>query len=122
MSNYARNKARARTRTTTPSLTDQSQAAETDINVIVGRFLRTGTAPGGQTPMYGDFSQLDGDLRSMIERARTIHRERAKLPKELQNMPIEDLLALPPDKLTAILTPPAPPPANTPATPPEENR
>lgn len=119
---YAHNKLAARTRTTQPTLTDQSQARETDINVIVGRFLRTGQAPGGQPPIYGDFTHLDGDLRDMIERARTLHKERAKLPKELQKLPIEELLALPPDKLADILKPPAPTPANTPANPPEEKK
>lgn len=119
---YAINKARARTVTTKPSLTDQSQARETDINVIVGRFLKTGTAPGGKPPIYGDFTQLDGDLREMIERARTLHKERAKLPKELQNLPIEELLALSPDKLKDILTPPAPSPADKPADKPEETK
>lgn len=120
--NYYTNKARAKTRTTKPSLTDQSQAAETDINVIVGRFLRTGQAPGGKQPMYGDFSELDGDLRSMIERARTLHRERYKLPKELQDKPIEELLALTTTQLHAILTPPAPSPADKPADKPEEKK
>lgn len=118
--NYYTNKQRAKTRTTKPSLTDQSQAPETDINVIVGRFLRTGQAPGGKQPMFGDFTALDGDLRSMIERARSLHRERYKLPKELQNLPIEELLALTPHKLKDILTPPAPSPADKPADKPEE--
>jgi len=42
-----------------PSLTDQSQAADADINTIMARYEKTGTLPDyGQSPMYGDFSDM----------------------------------------------------------------
>jgi len=111
--NYQLNKARAKTRNNgKPSLTDQSQARDTDINVIVGRFLKTGTAPGAnQAPLSGDFSKLPTDLRGMIETSRDLKKLRHKLPPELKDKPIEEILALQPHEITRILTPPAPPPA-----------
>lgn len=40
-----------------PSLTDQSQAKDCDVNVIVDRFMRTGVMPQmSGNPIYGDFS------------------------------------------------------------------
>lgn len=42
-----------------PSLTDQSQADDADINTIMRRYEKTGTLPDyGQSPMYGDFADL----------------------------------------------------------------
>lgn len=116
---YAINKAKARTITRKPSLTDQSQARDTDINIIVGRYLKTGTAPGaGQQPIYGDYSNLPTDLRGFLETSRTLHAHRHKLPEPLKNMTVEEILALTRDELTNILTPPA----TTPATPPGETK
>lgn len=110
---YALNKANSRTKNTEPSLTDQSQARETDINVIVGRFGVSGQMPGtGANPMYGDFSNFPEDLRTMIETARSIDRLRGNLPDALKKKSIEELMALTPDELTNILTPPAPTPDN----------
>lgn len=94
-----------------PTLTDQSQANDTDINVIVKRYGIHGQLPGAATPpMFGDFTQLPTDLRAMIEMARSLEERRADLPQQLREMPIEHILALQPDELTAILTPPALPP------------
>lgn len=106
MSVYKTNRLKARTTNTQPTLTDQSQARETDINVIVGRYGVTGRAPGaaGQ-PMFGDFSDLPTTLRDMIETSRDMQRRRNQLPEQLREMPIEQLLALTPDKLTDILKP-----------------
>lgn len=41
-----------------PGLTDQSQAKDCDVNVIVERFMKTGELPNmiSQNPEYGDFS------------------------------------------------------------------
>lgn len=115
---YAENKARARTHNTDPSLTDQSQARETDINVIVGRYGISGQLPqGGSQPMYGDFSKLPTELRDFIELGRTLDQRRAELPAELRDLPTDELLALTPEQLTNKLTPPAP----TPAPQPEDN-
>lgn len=50
-----------------PSLADQSQAEECDINTIVQRFGLTGEMPGSLvTPMQGDFTEVT-DYRSALE-------------------------------------------------------
>lgn len=115
MSNYAANKISSRTRNNgKPSLTDQSQAKDTDINIIVNRFLKTGTAPGAPVaPIHGDFTELPQDLRAFIETSRTIHKHRNRLPEQLRNMPVDELMRLTPDALARILAPPATPPAPT---------
>lgn len=111
---YAQNKERARTHNTDPSLADQSQAKETDINVIVGRYGISGQLPqSGAQPMYGDFSRLPTELRDFIEIGRTLDQRRRELPPELRDMPTDELLALTPEQLTTKLTPPAPTPAKT---------
>lgn len=116
MSNYARNKARAITRNTEPTLTEQSMAKDTDINVIVGRFRITGRVPGAQgQPMSGDFTQMPDDLRGYIEAAKGMKKHWNGLPEKLRNLPMDKLLALTPTELTNILTPPAQPPAQPPA-------
>jgi len=108
---YATNKRNARTRTTAPTLTDQSQARETDINIIVGRYIHTGRAPGAaQQPMHGDFSQLPMDLRGFIESGRELTKHRRKLPKELQKLTVQELISLTPEQLSNILTPATTPP------------
>lgn len=112
MAYYALNKANSRTVNKQPTKTDQSQARETDINVIVGRYGIGGTVPGpGGQPITGDFTELPQDLRGFIEKGRELEKLRADLPKELQTKTTEELLALTPAELTTILTPPAPPPA-----------
>lgn len=98
---------------TEPSLTDQSQARETDINVIVGRFIKTGQAAVPGSPMYGDFSQLPSDLRGFIHTAQRLDEYRSHLPQELAEMTTEDLLRLTPAELTAKLQPHANEPTNT---------
>lgn len=113
MTFYANNRKRARTVTKTPTLTDQSQARETDINIIVGRFLKTGTAPGApKQPVEGvDWTQYPTDLRGFIETSRDYLRHKNALPEQLRNIPVEKLVYMTPDELTTILTPPAPKPA-----------
>jgi len=108
MSVWKKNKARAVTWDDTPTLTDQAGANDTDINVIVGQFLVHGQVPGGaKKPIYGeDYTQLPNDLRGFIEMGRTLKEHRDRLPKELQGMPLTELLALTPEQLTAKLTPP----------------
>lgn len=105
--NYAKNKLAAITKDDTPTLTDQSQAKATDINVIVKSFKVTGRVPGSDTPpIAGDFTALPTDLRGMIETSRELQKRRRSLPPQLRELPIEELLSLTPDKLTNILTPP----------------
>lgn len=111
--NYHRNKEKAKSRNTEPSLTDQSAARDTDINVIVKSFLVHGQAPGRmEAPIQdADFTNMPTDLRGMIEEGRELHSRLAKLPPELRDIPVTELLALTPEQLKNKLTPPAPPPA-----------
>lgn len=118
---YAFNKANSRTRTTGKSLTDQSQAKETDINIIVNRFLKTGNRPlAAKQPIAGDFSQLPRDLRGFIHQARSIRRLRERLPDALKEKTVEELMSLTGDELKKILAPPAEPPAKKADEPPKE--
>lgn len=112
MSNWKKNKADAVYISTTPTKTDQSQAEQTDINVIVTQFLRTGQTPMPREGQYGDFSQLPEDLRGFIELGRSKQQLIENLPPELRTMPLEDLLEMTNEQITAKLQPPATPPAN----------
>lgn len=94
---------------TQPTMTDQSAASQTDLNVIVNQFLKTGTSSSKGNPRYGDFSQLPEDLRGMIEQARSVTQLRRDLPPQLRDMQIEELLNLTPEQITHILRPPQPP-------------
>lgn len=84
---YKRNKEAAKYRNTEPSLTDQSQASSTDINIIVTQFLRTGQAPPGAQPVYGDFTEFPTDLRTMFDMARSVREKVDQLPEELRGVP-----------------------------------
>lgn len=110
---YKLNKERAVYRNNDPTLTDQSQARETDINIIVSKMgIGRVVAGAAQPPMYADFTDLPRDLRGFIEEARQLDTLRSKLPKELQGQRIEELLALTPEQIHALLFPePATPPA-----------
>jgi len=100
-----------------PTLTDQSQANDTDINVIVKRYARTGTAPGAKNqPIYEDFTQLPNDLRTAIECARGLADAHAKLPDKLKALTHEQLFALTRDQIESMLKPE---PTDKPADPPE---
>lgn len=112
MSNYARNKIASRTHPKGETMTDQSAAHETDRTVIVQRFLQHGQAPGSKKPpMFGDFSRLPTDLKGFINMGKSMKHLKGKLPAKLKDKSIEELLALTPEQLTNILTPPAPSPA-----------
>lgn len=104
MSIYARNKAKAVFINTKPTKTDQSQAHDTDINVIVKRYGITGTAPGAtHQPIYEDFSELPRDLRSMIEESRSVARLRRQLPQPLREIPVAELVTMTPEQIQAKL-------------------
>lgn len=114
MSNWQKNKAAAITYGDPVSLTDQSQARETDINIIVSRMGITGTVPGNaQEPMYGDWTEFPQDLREYIETARTIDSLKEKLPPQLKGKSIEEILSFTPKEMADLLAPPAPTPAET---------
>lgn len=120
---YRENKARAIFTNTQPTMTDQSQGHETDINVIVGKYGIGQTAPGANgEPTYADWTNMPTDLREMIETARRLEDHRAALPDALRDMPIEEILSLTDDSLTNILTPPATTPAATPNNPAGETK
>jgi len=103
---YLERKKRLATRNTKPSLTEQSQANDTNINVIIKRYQTTGQVPGpAKAPIYGDFSMLPLDLRGFIEQGRSLRQLRDMLPTQLQTLSEEALLALTPEKINAILTP-----------------
>lgn len=109
---YQENRKRAQTKTTKPTLTDQSQADETNINKIIARYRITGRAPGKtQEPMYGDFVGFPKDLREMIETSRRIPGLQTTLPPQLRDMTVEQLLTLNDQEITRILTPEPPPKA-----------
>lgn len=118
---YAENKLKARTSNKgIPTRTDQSQAKDTDLNVILGKFAISGRVTGtSQGAMYGDFTRIPRDLREMIDTARDLENQRKRLPKALRDMPVEELMALTPDKLKAILEP-APEPKEEPKEAPKE--
>lgn len=98
---------------TEPTMTDQSAVANTDLNVIINQFLKTGRPQNSGIPRYGDFTEIPNDLRSIIEMSRSMQRRRRELPPQLRDMPVEELLALTPDDIKEILTPPADKPVET---------
>lgn len=106
MSRYKINRERAITRDTTPSLTDQGGAAETDINVIVRTFGVTGQAPGqaGQ-PMYLDWTEMPDNLRDYIETARSADELHKQLPEQLKKIPTNELLGLTATQIAEIMKP-----------------
>lgn len=109
---YYENRKRARTENNDPTETDQSQANDADINVIVGRYGIGNVASGNnQQGMSGDFTALPEDLRGFIEMGRNMENLRETLPPQLRDRTTEDILALTPEQLTNILTPEPPPPA-----------
>lgn len=91
---------------TMPTMTDQSAAANTDLNVIVNQFLKTGQTASRSTPVYGDFSQLPDNLRDAIDQARSVQRLRSTLPPQLRERTTEELLALTAEDIARILAPP----------------
>lgn len=92
-----------------PSLTDQSQARDSDINVIVGRFLKTGHAAAPGKPMYGDFTQLPEDLRGFLRTAQSLAHYQQRLPEALRDLTTEQLLLLTPQEIATRLQPPTQP-------------
>lgn len=103
---YQKNRLKAQTKNTLPTLTDQAAARSTDINVIVGQFNIGGQAPGNaMKPIAGDFSEIPQGLREMMDAARTMKGVRERLPEQLRSYSLEQLLALTPQDIKRILTP-----------------
>lgn len=102
MSKYYENRKKAETITVGQTKTDQSAAANTDINVIVRNYIIHGSAPGSsKPPMYGDFSEIPDNLRDMIDLGRSIEGHRAALPPGLQDMTVQELVTTDPKQLAA---------------------
>lgn len=121
MSNYHRNREIARTINKDPTLTDQAAAAGTDINVIVRQLQISGTMPGAPTPSLGglDTTEIPDNLADALATIRNIKNLRRQLPPQLEGKSMNELLALTPDQLTTILTPPAKPQDDKPDDKPE---
>lgn len=65
--------------------TQQSQAAETDINLIVKRFKVTGVMPQGiRRPTYGDFNGIS-DFRTAMDAIIQAEKAFDSLPSEVRN-------------------------------------
>lgn len=116
--NYERNKAASRIRNSGKSMTDQSQAEATNINVIVRRFMGQ-LPPPRAMPMTGDFTNFPTDLRTAIELAKSMRQAKARLPQQLRSLSDDELLKLSADDIAAKLKP-ADKPADTPADKPKE--
>lgn len=110
MSIYLTNKRRAIFINTEPTETDQSQADQTDINIILNQFLRTGNAPGQQQPIYGDFTEFPTDLREMFDLARSVKTKIEQLPDALARIPLNELVHMTNEQINDILPKPAPEP------------
>lgn len=101
-------RAKGRTVNTKPTRTDQSQADDTNINVILTKYGVTGVARGTTNmPEWLDHTQLPQDLREAFDMARQATEARNSLPEQLRKKSIEELVALTPEELTNILQPPA---------------
>lgn len=67
-----------------PSLADQSQRDDADINVLVRRWMRTGVMPQVRSVgMYGDFTGV-GDYQSALERVRAADDQFMSLPADVR--------------------------------------
>jgi len=111
---YQLTRLRARTKNTQPTLTDQSGAKDTDINIIVKQFLGTGQAPGNaQTPMHADFTQYPEDLRRIHRSGTQTPEHIGKLPPELKGLTLDELTHLQTRELLAKLVPDAKKPPDT---------
>lgn len=101
-------RAKARTVNNEPTMTDQSGASETDLNVVLKRYAQSGTIQShGKEPMYYDWTEFPEDFRGYLAAARNAEDLREQLPPGLRNMPDAQLLALTPEQIEQMLTPPA---------------
>lgn len=69
---------------TEDSLTQQSDAVDCDINVIMKKYGNTGQLPQIQLqPLYGDFTQVD-DFRGMQEKIKAANDAFAEIPAHIR--------------------------------------
>lgn len=93
------------------SLADQSQANDTNINVILKKYGVTGVATGrAGAPQYLDHTAMPRDLREAYDQVRGANRLRESLPEPLRGKTLDELNELTMEQLNSILHPPAPTP------------
>ncbi|QXP08023.1 MAG: internal scaffolding protein [Arizlama microvirus] len=103
-------RAAARTINNEPTLTDQSGAAETDLNIILARYMQSGTLMShNKEPMYEDWTDLPEDFRGFIETGRQIEALTLQLPDALKKYSVQQLLSMTNEQITGILKPPVTP-------------
>lgn len=103
-------RAKARTTNNEPTQTDQSEARETDLNVILTRYAQSGTVQShGKEPMYMDWTEMPEDLQGYLHARAQLEERRLELPPQLRDIPTEELLYMTPEAITARLTPATPP-------------
>lgn len=75
---------RRATKNTEPSLCEESHATETDINVIMSRYERTGQLPQvlGQ-PLFGDFTEMP-DYRQAVTQIRQAEEAFLEVPAKVR--------------------------------------
>lgn len=92
---YTEAKKKARFYSNKPTLTDQSQAEDTDLNVILKKYQITGRAPGArQTLPHGDYTAAPQDLAGHFELAKSVKDLQASLPEHLRTLTPEQILQL----------------------------
>lgn len=108
---YQTNKIASRTRTTKPTLTDQTQRASTDLNIIMKGYKIGDVTVGkgaASPPTWSDYSNTPADLRDAIEIAKRLPHHVAQLPAPLAAIPPATLITMTPAEISAILNPPKP--------------
>lgn len=110
---YARE--RVQTQIIGESMTHQSHHDGCDVNQIMARYSRTGEMPPGRPGQFADVSNLQGDLTTLIEKARETSAEvkRRSRKKEVQtDLPgVDNPADQPGPTATAETPPPATPTA-----------
>lgn len=93
---YTEAKKKARYYSKGPSLTDQSQAKDTDLNIIVRQLAATGVVRGkaGEPLPFTDYTNGPADLREHLEAVKNLKDLRGELPKELQQLTLEQIVTL----------------------------
>lgn len=102
---YAENKARSKILTIGTTMTDQSGAAATDINIIVAKMNQTGMMPQtSKQGFYADMSEIPTNLRDMLELSNSMEQNRNSLPDALRHLSTAELLDTPPQRLQEMMT------------------
>lgn len=104
MSNYQKNKELSKSYNYEPTMTDQSQRDQTDINVVMRNHAISGMVQGPKhPPMYEDFAALPEDLRGFLDMGRELQQHRVNLPEALKHLDDAQLLTADPRELAKII-------------------